>query len=235
MLAMALVPQNEAGAETPAFDSIHDAEQSNLVLVGTLLRRSGSDHHDLALIGEKGHDARWFAIDQAITRDITLVEVRVRSVLLQREGEILELKLSTDTGAVPALEEPAPIPALPAHANALLTPVPGIVPLSDSYFRVSRRVMVDYLRSPQAFEDNGATFLDEGGLFITRLGNESILEKVGLRVGDVLTAVDGEPLKDPLDLQRLLGRFNNPKGLKSIDLEVTRHGAPQRLTYDLLE
>ena len=235
---MAFVPQNEAGAETTTFDSIADAAQSNLVLVGTLLRRNGSDHHDLALIGERGHDTRWFAIDDAITRDITLVEVRVRSVLLRRDGKVLELTLSADTGAVAAVaarEEPPPIPALPAHADALSRPVPGIVPLSDSYFRVSRRVIVDYLRSPQAFEDNGATFLEEGGLFITRLGNESILEKAGLRVGDVLTAVDGKPLKDPLDLQRLLGRFNDSKNIKSIDLDVTRHGAPQRLTYDLRE
>lgn len=235
ILATGLEPLSEAATAMTSFDAIDGSQQTRLVLVGTLLRRDGSDHRDLALISENGNDARWFTIDEAITPKTTLVEVKLRSVLLRHDAEVLELTLSTATAAVAdAQEEPAPIPALPAHANALSRSVPGIVPLSENYFRISRELVRDYLHSPEAFQDNQAIFLEEGGLFITRLGNEGILENAGLRVGDVLTAVDGQPLNSLFDLPHL-GQVFNSKTLHRIDLEVTRHGAPQRLTYDLSE
>jgi S1-C subfamily serine protease len=77
--------------------------------------------------------------------------------------------------------------------------------------------------------------LDEGGLFITRLGTEGVLEKAGLRVGDVLTAIDGKPLNSVLDLPRLIQRLDSESTTRRIEVELTRHGVPEHLTYDLDE
>jgi len=241
MLAVTSTARSEAGTATTSYDSTGGtleaggSREARVVLTGTLLLRNGSDRHDVALLGVDGDDPQWFGVNREITPEITLIDVQPRRVLLRQKGKILEVKFSTQSGTVVNVQEQeaAPIPALPAHANALVTPVPGIVHFSDTHFKVSRKVVTDYLHTFAALQDNRARMLEEGGVFITRLRNDSILEKIGLRVGDVLTAVDGKPLKNLTELQRLLDQLTDSKKSRRVDLELTRYGRTQHLTYDL--
>ncbi len=235
VLQLACVARSEAGTATIAYDATGSSKQSGVVLVGTLLLRKGNDRGDLALISIDGTAARWFAVDHAITPEITLVENQLRRVFLREMGKVVELKFVTQDGATAKLQnqEPPPMPALPAHAHTLSAPIPGILNFTDTHFKISRKVIADYMHSFEALRDNRAMLLKEGGLFITGMRDDSILEKAGLRVGDVLTAVDGKPLKDLKDLQSLFDHLTPSDESRRIDIELTRFGSTQHLTYDL--
>lgn len=237
LLLIAALSLCATAATATSFDSPGNFHASTVELLGTLLLKNGDRSHKVALIRVNDEDARWFAVNQNVTRDIALVDVALRHVVLRHNGNLLQLKFSSRTSVAAPLPEqsPPPVPALPAHANALSTPVPGIVYLSDTHFKVSRKVMTDYLYSFEGLRDNRASLLDEGGLFITRIRADSVLEKTGLRVGDILTAVDGKPLKNLSDVQRLLNQLTESKKPQRIDLELTRSGMTQHLTYDLTE
>jgi len=52
---------------------------------------------------------------------------------------------------------------------------------------------------------------------------DSIALAIGLRTGDVLTAIDGEPLKN---LDQLLGLYARLDQLNAVELSGTRAGKP---------
>ncbi|HEV3079090.1 MAG TPA: PDZ domain-containing protein, partial [Gemmataceae bacterium] len=68
------------------------------------------------------------------------------------------------------------------------------------------------------------------GIWISRVAPGSPGAKAGLHAGDVITSVDGKPVKDGRDLQRLIG--NMPVG-KKVELTVLRDSNPQTFSVTL--
>ncbi|MCF6353690.1 MAG: DegQ family serine endoprotease [Candidatus Polarisedimenticolaceae bacterium] len=65
------------------------------------------------------------------------------------------------------------------------------------------------------------------GAIITQVTPDSPAERAGLRVGDVVTAINGKPLRNTLDLRNVVGLL--PVG-SELDIEVIRQGRSHNMT-----
>lgn len=59
----------------------------------------------------------------------------------------------------------------------------------------------------------------------------SIYDKLGLKNGDVIAGVDGQPINDPAKAFELLGKLK--EGASHMELQVKRNGQAQTYTYDI--
>jgi general secretion pathway protein C len=75
------------------------------------------------------------------------------------------------------------------------------------------------------FEDGKAE-----GLRITRMNRDSILQKMGLRRGDVITGVDGQSIESVDDALSLYSRL---KTADNVRVEIKRRGQPRIMDYTI--
>jgi serine protease DegQ len=68
------------------------------------------------------------------------------------------------------------------------------------------------------------------GVVVTRVSNGSVADQADVQTGDVITAIDGKPLRNPQELRNAEGLL--PVG-SSVKLTVTRSGTPRDLTLKL--
>jgi general secretion pathway protein C len=73
---------------------------------------------------------------------------------------------------------------------------------------------------------NGAT----AGFKLSQIEAGSIFQDIGLQDGDVLTAVEGQQINDPLKAMTLL---QTVRERPSITVNVTRNGSPMQLHYNI--
>ena len=72
----------------------------------------------------------------------------------------------------------------------------------------------------------------EVGIMIARITSDSPAEQCGLQVGDILTAVDGEPVSSSTELVRAIGESD--VGSSTL-IEIWRNGKIQTVTANLVE
>jgi len=68
------------------------------------------------------------------------------------------------------------------------------------------------------------------GLSLNRISPNSIFRRMGLRNGDVLMGVNGEPIQSPEDAMRL---YNNIKSSSEVQVQVKRRGQERTIIYNL--
>jgi serine protease Do len=73
---------------------------------------------------------------------------------------------------------------------------------------------------------------NQGGVVIAKVTEGSPAAKAGLVDGDILTSVDGNPVKEPRDLQRLVAAMQRGK---PVELTVLRDGATKALKVTIEE
>ncbi len=111
------------------------------------------------------------------------------------------------------------LPERPASAEEWQPPLHHVFPMHRGRVGVEIQPMTPELRRfMQAPEDRG--------LLVARIEEGRPAAAAGLRVGDVLTEADGEPLVHPFDLVRRVARV--PEG-ESLSLAVVREGKPLAL------
>ncbi|HEX7814060.1 Do family serine endopeptidase [Dyella sp.] len=71
---------------------------------------------------------------------------------------------------------------------------------------------------------------NNNGVVVTRVGNGSVAEQADVQTGDVITAIDGKPLKNPQELRNAEGLL--PVG-SSVKLTITRNGTSRDVTLKL--
>lgn len=199
------------------------------VLTGVIL--DGGD--SVAFISlEPGRD-RTYRVGDALPDGAVLASIEATRVTLLagRQREILQLK-GLDTRPVPADTSAGRrgVPATPAHADAFLIPMPGITYISDTHFIITRDKIHAFLSSPQALSEARWMLQKDGGLFVARIQDGSAYEKAGLRVGDVLTRINGRELKSGDDVMAVYGNLDK---LEHLDLTLQRMGQEQHLIYDI--
>ena len=69
-----------------------------------------------------------------------------------------------------------------------------------------------------------------GGLMVEEAPSGSLTEKLGLRLGDVLLRINGQPVSNHGDLQRL---YQQLAQLGQVRLDIMRGGAPSQLRYTI--
>lgn len=201
----------EAVAETSAVTG-------DLVLIGTVV--AGDD--SLALI-QSGTKSGIFQLNEELAPGLLVSEIGRKLVVLMDHGVPRELPLKQRKGAKARLLKQS-------NASAAKQ---GIVAVDESRWQISKAVADNaraHLNSllqtarmiPQV--NNGKTV----GFKLVELNKGSLLEKIGLRVGDLIVAINQVKLDSP---EKALQIFQQVREANNITLGLMRNGKPETFEY----
>ena len=155
-----------------------------------------------------------------------LVSVASDSVVLAFGEERATVRLSLTAGKPAPRPTPSPTPTRGAVAS-----VPAATSVSLPRADVERRVALEMDR---ILAETALAPVTEGGrvtgVAVRRLAAGTVLSDVGLRVGDVITEINGTQIDG---LATLMGLYGRLQGEKLIDATVLRDGQPVSLKLNL--
>lgn len=205
-----------AADATPEGDASQAPQtQLSLVLTGTIA--ADDPKKGLGIIGESAANAKVYAVGAQLNGGARLHAVYADRVILDRGGQLEALMLprqSFNTG----LRAPPP---RGASAGAML---------SD---RVRRMVDQDpgsiaEIMRPQPVFANG----QQRGYRVYPGRNREHFARLGLRPGDLVTAINGTPLDDP---QRGMEIFRTMGSASEVHVTVERNGRQQELNLNMAQ
>jgi general secretion pathway protein C len=202
--------------------SINDIPISSLNLVLAGVVAAGGQSY--ALISVNGQAQEPFAVGQEIpTTGATLQAVYPDRAILTRNGVSESLMLE---GMAKALSDVTGGGGLPTPAPSLGVQQPG-----HNQYMLPRDLITEQLRKPQELFSQALMVPNAGGGFLVReIQPNSLYEKLGLRVGDVLRSVNGKPINTVDDAMKVYQAVSNAR---NIQVEVIRGGRSEQLTYNL--
>lgn len=201
----------ETAAESPEL-------KGDLVLIGTVVAGNNS----LALI-QSGAKAGIFRLQEELAPGLIVSEIGRKLVVLMDHGVRRELPLKQRKGAKARLLKQS-------NASAAKQ---GIVAVDDSRWRISKAVadnaranLNSLLQSARMIPqvDNGKTV----GFKLVELNKGSLLEKIGLRVGDLIVEINQVKLDGP---EKALQIFQQVREANNITLGLLRNGKPETFEY----
>jgi len=184
----------------------------NLKLRGTIAAADKKFTH--AIIGDgKGKNEVYF-IDDAVPGGAILHAVYPDRVILNRAGALETLRL-------PRTSESSVMPARPAARTALANPTGGSI---QQMMQSSGASFTDILR-PQPYMPNG----ELKGYRVYPGRDRRRFAALGLRPGDLVTNINGQPLNN---LQAGMDIFKNLGNATQLTVTIERNGSPMALTLD---
>lgn len=194
----------------------------NLVLTGVMVR---SQQDSFALIKIDGAEEEPVVIGQEITAGARLHAVYPDRAVLTRGGAYESLILKESAAAL----APGSIVSSAPRANDFSNVVRG----SGNQFTVNRQSMVQQMQRPE-FLSQALIVPNAGGGFLVReVQPGSIYEKLGVRVGDVIRSVNGQPVNNMDDVMKMYQQLGGLQASGSVAIEVTRAGRSENLNYQL--
>lgn len=191
-----------------------DAPQTSVQLVLAGVLAVPDPKRGLAIIGATAGAAKLYAVGSAVPGGVNLYAVYPDRVLLDRNGAIESLLLPRKVAAV----SPPPVsssgPQSPAQRLAALAQGNGAL-------------LGGLVRAQAVFAGGKLT-----GYRIFPGGRSSVgaFTQLGLRPGDLVTAVNGTPLDDPTRANEILQTLSSAA---SADLTIQRNGSSQNLNLNL--
>ena len=175
-----------------------------------------------ALISADGAPEAPFSVGQEISTNVTLYSVYSDRVLIRRGAavESLMLKDAAQSLAGGAVGTPNPV------ANSRI----GIKRNSNNSFTISRDQLTQQMQNPE-FLTQALMVPNAGGGFLVReIQPGSVYQKLGLRVGDVIKNVNGQPVNSVEDVMRLYAQFGSAS---NVQIDVRRAGRDESLVYNI--
>jgi general secretion pathway protein C len=189
----------------------------SLVLTGVMVTPAGS----FALISADGGPEAPFTIGQEISANVSLYAVYSDRVLIRRGAAIESLMLKDSTQTLP---------------NGSIVPPKRVARGAEiqrngrNTFTVDREQLTQQMQTPE-FLTQALMVPNAGGGFLVReIQPGSVYEKLGLRVGDVIQNVNGQPVNSVEDVMRLYAQFGSAS---NVQIGVRRGGRNESLTYNL--
>jgi general secretion pathway protein C len=206
----------EAPVEEGPKGDVSAAQQTSLplVLVGIIAADDPKD--GLAILGENAAGAKVYAVGDNVPGGAKLHQVLSDKVIIDRNGvlESLMLPRALQPGAAPpstaALQTEAPIMD---RMRKLITNDPGL--------------MADIMRPQPVFAAG-----KQKGYRVYPGRNRQAFQRLGLRPGDLVTAINGTPLDDPARGQEI---FSTLGASSEAHITVTRGGQQQDLTLNIAQ
>lgn len=180
------------------------ASSLSLILLGVAVTPNPRD--SLALLGTANGPEHVYHPGDILPGGARLVAVRHNRVLIRYQGVLQSVAFrhhSLSVGGLPTAGSGYPGPVPPSFASRLLSHPSNLL---------------NYLR-PMPVYANGRF----AGIRLYPGPNASLFDRVGLRPGDILTAVNGVPLTNPLQGYNLIQRFASRH--MPIVLNIERNGA----------
>lgn len=166
-------------------------------------------------------------------RKVKILEIRRNRVVIDHGGRRETLLSFQDLNGPASLEQPAGQAKKPADGTGTVRE--EIRQLGDHTWSLTREVlssqfehMHQLLRSGRLTPHfNGD---QQDGFMLTELVQNSFLERIGLRNGDILKGMDGQRITG---LEDALQAYQQLLGKPTVQLEVERGGQLERFTYEI--
>ncbi|MEL6200577.1 MAG: type II secretion system protein GspC [Pseudomonadota bacterium] len=187
--------------------------QEPLTLKGTLA--AGSEENALAIIADRG-DERVFAIGDTVRSGLTLYSVEREQVILTRGRGVFESL---------ALPKPEELAGIAPQANRSRTSIRRASGPSMTQVLTENAAQFTQIISPRPYYVGG----QQRGYRLYPGSDRQSFAKLGLRPGDIVTAINGTPLNNPSQGARIFSELGNAQ---SISVTLERGGQQQNLTLD---
>lgn len=184
----------------------------DLKLVGVMASKSGRGP-SLAVLNLHKKANQVFAEGGEIAPGVILARIVKDHVLIRRQGTLERVDFP----------ESARVPGTSSAFNL------SVLQHGASQFSFSRNSLNRALQDPAQLSQLGSlTVVPGAGAAIDQVPAGSLLQKLGLQVGDMIKLVNGEQLDSQDDLPRLYQKFATTG---QVTLEGSRAGAPLKLSY----
>lgn len=223
------------GQTPPRAGGAGAASTLDLILRGTLAGQRPDDGY--AVIADAGGE-RTFRVGEEVRPGVRLAAVHPDRVVLDRGGATETLVLPRDRNLAPAeIVRPTPGGSRSSPAAAVAPP-----PAVRSAPSEMPQAPADWRRTVEQLRQNPAELLrrvqvvpefDGGRMTGVRLaasGDAELLSRLGLRPGDVVTAVDGAPVDSFARGQQIVAGLAKARSAR---VSVLRDGRPTEVTVSL--
>ncbi|MHB8428735.1 MAG: type II secretion system protein N, partial [Acidiferrobacterales bacterium] len=164
-----------------------------------------------------------FAIGQEVTAGAVLQAVYPDRVLLSRNGVSEVLMLEGVKGGNAGVS----VGQMPSAGPSLT----GIRERGENEYVVPRSVINAELHQPQKLLTQALMVPDPGGGFLVReIQPDSVYQKLGLHVGDVIRSVNGQPVNT---MQQAMRVYQQSLNLSNVQIQIVRNGRPEVLQYQV--
>lgn len=199
-----------------------DAPPTSMALVLTGVLANTDPKTGIAILGESAATAKVFMVGDMVPGGAKLDSVYPDRVVLERAGALESLLLPQQRAASVASAAPPPMPAQ--------RPTAGDVQILDRMRRMieSDPGMIGDVMRPQPVFAEGK----QRGYRVYPGRNRAAFARLGLRPGDLVTAINGTPLDDPA---RGGDIFNTLGSSAQARVTVMRSGREQELTLDMAQ
>jgi general secretion pathway protein C len=190
-----------------------NAPQTSMPLVLTGVIAANNPNDGLAILGPSAAATKVYAVGDDIPGGARLHAVLSDHVLLERNGGLEALALPH------LINGNAPLPSLSA------APIAPVIDRMRELVSRDPGIIGDIMRPEPVF----AGGKQQGFRVYPGRDAEAFL-RLGLRPGDLVTAIDGTPLSDPSQGEQILSTLGNSS---EAHITVLRNGRQQDLTLDL--
>jgi len=200
-----------AAPRSPAAETSVAPSNLNMTLTGVAARATGG----CALVIVQGQPEAAFCSGEEISPGVRLDTVERDRIVIVRNGvrEAVFMK-DAEGGAVGAAAPPPPI----------------VQPVGTDRQVVDRRQLQQQLGRPEFLNQALIVPNPDGGFLVRQVQAGSLYEKLGLRPGDVIRNVNGQPLTSMDDVMRLYQQFGTAQ---RVLVDVQRQGRSETLYYDM--
>jgi general secretion pathway protein C len=200
-----------AAPRNPTAETSVAPSNLNMTLTGVAARETGG----CALVIVQGQPESAFCSGEEISPGVRLDSVQRDRIVIVRNGA-REAVFMKDTDASAALGAPPPTPIVQS--------------VGTDRQLVDRRQLQQQLGRPEFLNQALIVPNPEGGFLVRQVQAGSLYEKLGLRPGDVIRNVNGQPLTSMDDVMRLYQQFGTAQ---RVLVDVQRQGRSETLYYDM--
>ena len=79
----------------------------------------------------------------------------------------------------------------------------------------------------------GNIVLNRDGFLIQNLAVARLVERTGIRQGDLITSINGQPVNSLYGIYRAYMSFKSDKSMEAVSVDIIRNGRPETLTYKI--
>ncbi len=195
----------------------------NLILAGIIASSTGG----YALISVNGQSQEPFAVGQAVTESAVLQAVYPDRVVISRNGVLESLLLEGSENS------PSPSARVASDVNRVAALPEGLVrETAPHQYTVARDQLAAQMRTPDFLKHATLIPSSGGGFLVRQIQSGSLYQKLGLRVGDVIKSVNGQPINTAEDALKL---YQQMASLNSVNVEIMRDGKFVSLAYLLAQ
>ena len=198
----------------------------NLSLTGVMVTPAGS----FALISADNGPELPISIGQEITGGVVLHEVYSDRVLIRRGGATESLMLKE---AGPALPSGSIVTQTRTPPHPGPTPGAEVQKLGTNTYSVERDQINKQMQRPEFLSQALMVPHAGGGFLVREIQPGSLYEKLGLRVGDVINTVNGQPVNTVEDVMKIYQQLSGANNASQVTLDVRRAGKSESLQYNI--